>query len=189
MSQARRIIDQSGAEGVIEMLDGKFARLRLHTGRTVAIPREALNWDAEANAYRVQLDLTRLGSRVEEQTVIPLAAEELTVEKHTVENTVRVQKRVREETVVVDEVLRRDSVDIERVPMDRYVDQPLEPRYEGETMIIPILEEVLVVEKRLLLREEIRITRRQSVVRDPQEHVLRREEATVTRDQTDQSVE
>jgi len=62
----------------------------------------------------------------------------------------------------------------------------METRYEGDTMIIPILEEVLVVEKRLLLREEIRITRRQSVVRDPQEYILRREEATVSHDKSDQ---
>ncbi len=189
MSQARRVIDQSGTEGVIEMMDGKFVKLRLNNGRMLAIPREALTLDTEAQVYRVQLDLARLTPRVEDQTVIPLAAEELVVDKQTVENTVRVQKRVHEEAVTVDEMLRRDSVDIERVPVDRYVDQLMETRYEGDTMIIPILEEVLIVEKRLLLREEIRITRRQSVVRDPQDYVLRREEATVSRDGTDQSVE
>lgn len=62
--------------------------------------------------------------------------------------------------IPVEEVLRTSDVDIERVPMDRVVTEPVESRYEGDTLIIPVLEEVLVVEKRLVLREEIRITRR-----------------------------
>jgi len=184
MSELKRVIDQSGTEGVIETMDDTNVRVRLNDGRSVVIPRETLTLDRDV--YRIQLDLTRLSPRVEEQIVLPLAAEELVVDKQTVEKTVRIRKQVREEAVIVDEALRRDTVEVERVPVDRYVEQLMETRYEGDTMIIPILEEVLVVEKRLLLREEIRITRRQSVVRDPQEYILRREEATVSHDKSDQ---
>lgn len=183
MSELTRVIDLSGTEGSIEAMDERSVRVRLSDGRSVVVPRDTLI--REQDAYRIQIDLTKLHPRTEEQMVIPLAAEELSVDKRTRENTVRVHKRVREEAVIVDEALRRDTVDVERVAVDRYVDQPLETRYEGDTMIIPILEEVLIVEKRLLLREEIRITRRQSVVRDPQEYVLRREEATVSRDKNE----
>jgi uncharacterized protein (TIGR02271 family) len=177
MSEVRRVLDQNGIEGVIETQDERSVRVRWSNGRSAIIPRDALV--LEQDAYRVQIDLN---SRYDEQTVIPLVAEQLTVDKETLEQTVRVQKRVREETVLVDEALRHDAVEVERVPVNRYVDQPLAARTEGDTMIIPVFEEVLIVEKRLLLREEIRITRRQTVERAAQEYVLRREEATVTRD-------
>ena len=48
-------------------------------------------------------------------------------------------------------------------------------------MIVPILEEVLVVEKRLMLKEELHIRRRQVEESQPQRIVLRTEEATVER--------
>src|SRR5690606_31687528 len=54
-------------------------------------------------------------------------------------------------------------------------------RYEGDTMIVPVLEEVLVMQKRLLLEEEVRITRRRSEHRAPQRVMLREEHAEVER--------
>jgi hypothetical protein len=46
-------------------------------------------------------------------------------------------------------------------------------------MIVPVLEEVLIVEKRLMLKEELRITKRQSETHQSQRVILRREEAVV----------
>jgi stress response protein YsnF len=52
---------------------------------------------------------------------------------------------------------------------------------------VPVLEEVLVVEKRLMLREEVRITRCRTV-RHHVEHVtLRTEEARVLRADGDEN--
>jgi stress response protein YsnF len=48
--------------------------------------------------------------------------------------------------------------------------------------IIPLVEEVLVVEKRLLLREEIRVTRRQSAEKFHEVYTLQSEEVHVERD-------
>jgi stress response protein YsnF len=50
---------------------------------------------------------------------------------------------------------------VERVPIDMLVSGP-EPmqHYEGDTLVIPVLEEVLVLEKRVRLKEEVRVTRR-----------------------------
>jgi stress response protein YsnF len=59
--------------------------------------------------------------------------------------------------------------------VDREVDTAPEPRYEGDTLIIPVVEEMLVTEKRLLLREEVRITRRQRTEQAEIRDVLRRE--------------
>ena len=52
-------------------------------------------------------------------------------------------------------------------------------RQEGDTLIVPVLEEVLVVEKRLLLKEEVRITRTRTEVHSPQAVTLRSEEAVI----------
>jgi stress response protein YsnF len=44
--------------------------------------------------------------------------------------------------------------------VDRPVEVAPEPRWEGETLIVPVLAEEVVVTRRLILREEVRITRR-----------------------------
>jgi stress response protein YsnF len=46
------------------------------------------------------------------------------------------------------------------VPIDKVVDKVPTIRQENDTTIIPVLEEVLVVEKRLVLKEELHIRRR-----------------------------
>jgi len=121
--------------------------------------------------------------RSEERAVIPIVQEELDVRTRRVETGagVRIEKTVEEREERVDHPLLREDVDVERVAVNRRVDAPVAVRYEGDTMIVPVLEEVLVVEKRLVLKEEIRITRRKSEVRDPQRVVLRRERADVER--------
>lgn len=56
--------------------------------------------------------------------------------------------------------LFREDCDVQRVEVKRIIDKPAEIRQEGDTLIIPLMEEVLVVEKRLMLREELHIKRR-----------------------------
>ncbi|MDQ3045616.1 MAG: YsnF/AvaK domain-containing protein, partial [Chloroflexota bacterium] len=72
---------------------------------------------------------------------------------------VRLRKRVETVPVEIDVPVERDQVSIERITKDEYVDVAPEVRYEGDTMIVPVIEEILVTAKRFLLREEVRITR------------------------------
>jgi hypothetical protein len=60
----------------------------------------------------------------------------------------------------VNESLLEEAVNVERVPVNRFIEQPVETRQEGDVTIVPVMEEVLVVQRRLMLKEEIRITRR-----------------------------
>ena len=114
------------------------------------------------------------------QIVIPLLAEQLKIARQKVlTGGVRVHKTVAERTETIDEPTLREDVEIERVPINRFVAEPPAVRREGEVMIVPLVEEVLVVEKKLVLREEIRVTTRRDTVRQPQQIVLRREEATL----------
>ena len=114
--------------------------------------------------------------------VIPVVQERLEIGKREVETgRLRVQKRVSEEEHTVDEPLMADEIIIERVPVNRFIEEPTPIRMEGETTVIPLFDERIVVEKRLVLREEVRITRRRVERRAPQIVTVRRDEVTVER--------
>ena len=117
-----------------------------------------------------------------ETITIPVVEEFLQVERRIVETGgARIVKIIRERTEIVDEPLMAEEVTVERVPVNRPVDGAVAIRYVGDTMIVPLLEEVIVTEKRLILKEELHITRRQTTTRKPQEVILRTEEAVVER--------
>ena len=74
---------------------------------------------------------------------------------------VRVSTKTETFAEVVRQELQGMRAEVVRVPVNRTLEPgetPPEPRTEGEVMIIPIFEEVVVVEKRLVLKEELHIT-------------------------------
>jgi uncharacterized protein (TIGR02271 family) len=117
--------------------------------------------------------------------IIPLAREELAVGRRAVETgRVRISKRVKTRAKSVVERLVHDEVDVERVSVNRPLDRPVAVRQEGDVLVIPVVEEVLVVKKQLVLKEELRV-RKRSVLRPYRERVvLRSEEASVERQET-----
>jgi uncharacterized protein (TIGR02271 family) len=124
-------------------------------------------------------DLARIES---DAVTIPVIEETVRVHKQEeLTGRVRVSKHVHEREETIDEPLLHEEVQVERIPVGRWIDGPVEARYEGDTLIIPLLEEVMVVEKRLRLKEELRITRHRTEVRHPQSIVLRSEEAIIER--------
>lgn len=156
--------------------------IRLDDGRRVLIPADLLigcdgvGFDASAGPSE--------GDRpdAKDEVRIPAIAEEVWVGKRRVETgRVRASKVVRSREQVVDEPLARDEVSVERIPVNRAVDGPVAVRKDGDTLIVPLLEEVLVVEKRLMLREELRITTRRIVERKPRAVSLRSEDVVVER--------
>ena len=117
-----------------------------------------------------------------EEVVMPVIQEELQIKKQPVETgRVRVTKRVHEHDELVDVPIVREEVEIDRIPVGRLLDGPVSVRQEGETLIIPVVEEVLVVEKRLRLKEELHVRKRQRQSQTPQRIRLRQEEAVVER--------
>jgi uncharacterized protein (TIGR02271 family) len=114
--------------------------------------------------------------------VVPVLTEELEVQKRQVETgTVRLTKVVHAREVQVDEPLWREEVEVTRVPMQRVVDGPVPVREEQGTMILSVVEEVLVVEKRWMLREEIHIRKQRRETHQPQRITLHSEEVQVER--------
>ena len=118
----------------------------------------------------------------DEPRVVPVLVEELEVQKRVVETgKVRITKVVHERETLVDEPLLRDNVAISRLPMQRVVEGPIPVREENGTTIISVVEEVLVVEKRWMLREEIHIRKQRTETHQPQRITLRSEDVQVER--------
>jgi uncharacterized protein (TIGR02271 family) len=92
--------------------------------------------------------------------ILPLIEEQLHVERRQVPaGKVRVHTKLEVTNELVSQELKSERVTVSRVPINRYVEAPPQVRTEGDVTIIPILEEVLIVEKKLLLREEIHLQR------------------------------
>ena len=130
--------------------------------------------------YRAEADSSQqeAGNRI----VVPVVEEQLDISKReVVTGGVRVTTRTQSHEEVVDVPLSRQTVHVERIPVDRFVDAPVANRQEGDTLVVPIVEEVLVVEKRLKVREELRITTRRGITHAPQHATLRKQEATIER--------
>jgi uncharacterized protein (TIGR02271 family) len=120
--------------------------------------------------------------RVASEMILPLIAEELEISKRLKEaGRLRISKRVNSAASIVDEQLHNEHYEVKRVPVNQALDKPVEPRQEGDTLIFPVLEEVLVVEKRLMLVEEIHITRKIEERHERREIQLRKEEIDVER--------
>jgi uncharacterized protein (TIGR02271 family) len=124
-------------------------------------------------------------SRSEEVAAIPLVEERLSVTKRQVESgRVRVHVAVAEREETLTEQLSRDDVEVDRIPKNIRLTEMPRVRLEGGATVVPVVEEVLVVEKALVLVEEIHI-RRRTATEDVQIPVtLRREEARVERSST-----
>ncbi len=165
------------------------ALVAFETGQQLLVPLDALRLQADGRYYYLALLLSDIEQHgggaaqpAEQPYVLPVIAEELEITRRRVETgRLRVQKRVHTTTELVDEPLLREHITVERVPVNRVIEQPVGLRQEGDTLIVPVLEEVLVVEKRLVLREEVRITRHTDEAHEPQQLTLRREEVTVVR--------
>jgi len=67
------------------------------------------------------------------------------------------------------------------VPVGRVVAEAPGVRDEGDELVVPVLEEVLVVQKQLFLREELRISRRRTESRGRRQVTIRSEEAEILR--------
>jgi stress response protein YsnF len=117
-----------------------------------------------------------------QDTVIPVVREELHVRKRKREAgqvVVHVTPRVKSQRAGA--TLAGEQLQVQRVPINRQVDAPQPPRQEGNVTIVPIYEEILVTRKQLVLKEEIRITRRKTTRRESRQVSLRVEEVHILR--------
>ena len=126
------------------------------------------------------------GSRIPMQkvkpAVIPVIQEQATVQKRVVETSrVRIAKHVREYEEIVDVPHFQEEVKVQRVPVNQFVEAAPEVRTEGDTTIIPVVEERYVVEKRLFVVEELHVRKERHETHNPQKVRVLKEEVEVER--------
>ena len=118
----------------------------------------------------------------EEHDVLSLVEEKLAVStRRRSTGIVRVGTRVEAVEALAEVELDRYRVEVTRVPVGRVVAEPPAAWVEGDTTVIPVVEERLVVVKQFVLVEEVRIRHvlDREAVSEPV--TLRRQRAVVER--------
>src|SRR5437868_5425453 len=123
---------------------------------------------------------------VQEDLRIPLHVEDVSVSRREIESAkVQIALVTGAREQLVDEEMTRVRVEIERVPIGQTIEVVPPISQEGDTTIIPVVEEIVVVERRLVLKEEVRIRRGSTKEQYQETIVLRQQEAVITREEAD----
>ena len=119
--------------------------------------------------------------------VVPVIEEVAHVEKaRVVSGEVQIEKAVSERIEQIAVELDHDQVEVDRIAINRYVDVAPQVRHEGDKMIIPVLKEVLVVEKKLMLVEEVHVYSHRTTETHREDIALRQEQVDIRRTRRDE---
>ncbi|MDQ3365710.1 MAG: YsnF/AvaK domain-containing protein [Myxococcota bacterium] len=166
------VVDDAGTAAVLVMLAN---------GAHVTLPAELLRPHSDGG-YAIPVRWRHFALATGEVVEVPVIAEEVTVEvQRKLRDQVQIRRRVVTEQKVVETSLLEEHLDVERVPVNAWVDTMPEPRREGDTLIVPCVEEVEVVVKRLCVREELRIHLTRTRRSEQQTVTLRRHELDINR--------
>lgn len=157
----------------------------LHTATSGVAPdtdtpdvlQEDVDTDTVAAEARRMVDLDK------EDLTYSLAEEHLKADVYETQiGTVAISKRTEELPVEGEIEVDHDEVKIEHKDVNEPVAKSEEPWYEGDTLVVPVYEEVLVTEKHLYLKEEIRVTRVKTTEQVKVQDTVRRQVIDVTSD-------
>ncbi len=162
------------------------ALVQLKNGRQLFIPVEMLGDQGDGGDYLLPVDFSTLEEMEETRDanylVIPILSERMLVSKRRVSTGgVRITKQVNTREQAIKDHGFEEDVQVDRIPVNKIIDKPAKTQFEGKTMIIPVMEEVLVVEKRLMLKEEVRVTKFRQQLSAPDNVELREEKVSVER--------
>ncbi len=169
MAQKEYPVYGDGIKGVLigpaRFLDESKERLvRLEDGTELRVPSNALEPQPDGSFY-----LRSRQDSAQPQVNAPLAAAsnlqpQITVAERPLEAVAPASPAAPVQPESADAVMFRHGYSVRKVAVDRVLDEPVGPRQEGDTMIYPVMEEVLVVQKKLILREEIHVTPERSPI-------------------------
>jgi Domain of unknown function (DUF2382) len=119
--------------------------------------------------------------------IIPVIEEQVVIgTERATTGTVRVRTVTHEDEHAIDEPVTITDVEVKRVPVDLWTDEPVADRVEGDTRIISVHREEIVVQRRLHVVEEVHLTlrrreeRHREIVRTQQMQVLVERDGTVS---------
>lgn len=175
------VFGPDGRLGTIgEPLDPQHRTIELDDGVRVVVDRELVERRPDGS-YFVPLDSKDLVTQARALRV-PVVEERPVVDTMREEGarvTLRVRPMEREEEIPI-EVISEDF-EVKRVPVNRIVRRRPRVRREGEATIIPLVEEVVVIEKRLAVREEVHLIRHRRREMRREKVTLRSEQAEIER--------
>ncbi|MGB6193012.1 MAG: DUF2382 domain-containing protein [Terracidiphilus sp.] len=117
-----------------------------------------------------------------DQIIIPLHAEEVSIGKeHIATGCVKVSTVTHSRQQIIEQLLQSERVVVERVPVGKVVARAPDVRTEGDVTIIPVVEEAIVVQRQLVLKEEFRIRKIRQTHNYQVGVVLRQQHAVITR--------
>lgn len=154
------------------------------TDRAVAgeVPLEATESSGRARKERSFDRVLARTAHDDSEFVIPLLREEVAVQKEIVETgRVAVSRVTREHSELIAEPLATETVEVSRVPIGRQVETMPAVREEGDTIVIPVVEERLLIKRQLFLKEEVRVRRVRTSGTHQESVTLRHHEVTVNR--------
>ena len=175
---------EQGAAGAT----GRIQVLADDTGRTLFVPLDLVDevradGTVRLSAARAELDrfaVGEAGTGATEGRTLELREEQLEARKELEETgRIRVHKQVEDVPRRLEVEAYQEEVTVEHVPIGRIVKEREPAREEDDVYIIPIYEEQLVVVKRLVLAEEIRVRRRGATERRLFEDTVRRERLVI----------
>ena len=130
-----------------------------------------------------ETDMIVRSSAGPQDVIVPVYAEHASVSKRRiVTGRVKVSRVTRQSEKLLTQTFAQQRVRIDRIPIGKLIKAVPKIREKGDAIIIPIVEEIAVVERRLVLTEEIWVRRIQSNEKHRQRVMLRCQEAVITRD-------
>ena len=170
VSRPRVVIETGPSLGYDEEVTSELERrVRLHYGLEIAqVPEDTVGHGSPIAGVPGIAEVTgserapSLSDQEEDEVRVRRSEEEIRVEAREREaGTMRVRKRVRTERERIEVPKKRTEVTVERVPVEEAASSREEiagtPEFVDEEIVVPIVEEEIVVEKRPVVKEEIRI--------------------------------
>lgn len=127
---------------------------------------------------QVNSTLPAAGPTGDEKLVVPLVDEYLEIKKHWEQTgEVIIRKSVESKTQSLPVDVQYEEVQIDRVPANRPLayGEKTEPWWDGDVLVVPVVDEEIVVLKRQVLREELRIYKRRLSRRETVSDTVRSE--------------
>jgi len=200
-SPGARVVSLDGRDvGTFESMAGQGSEarmvVRLPDGdRTMMVPYALIDTGHSTSDLVVIQgavgDMLEPGLSVDEHqgTSFGLVAEEAVAHVHEVDRgKVVIEKRVEMVPHEARVDVGTDRVDVERVAVGEEYDAPPQVRQEGDTLVVPVVEEVLVVTKRYRVIEEVRVTKYRDVETETFHEELQREVVTVREEDAEGNV-
>lgn len=188
------VFDRHGNRANISSLyqkDGAtIAVLAMEDGRSIdadlsEFERHEDSFFTPASLSRKKNDPSLAQSTLHEEMNIPVAKEEINIDKRSVDTGagIRVTKHVLDHDEIVNVPHVTETLSVRHIEAGQIVAEDSLPqtRQEGDTYIIPVFEEVYVLEKRIRLKEEIHITRERKETKEDQKINLRSEQVSIER--------